>query len=186
MRWSLVLFTAAATAANAANAAAAAPLGEVVVTPEQFGAVGDGQTNDWAPISAALAVCSFAAAPCRIVFGGSYLSGPLVINSSATTLEIDGELAMLDRASYCAASPASCEGTLAGAFISTAPGADGCRVAAPAGAPAGGYLVCHSDVALRGEGAIVATAPEAWWVPCKRLGSCWRPHLLVLDAVCSR
>ena len=83
---------------------------EVVVTPEQFGAVGDGETSDWVPLQKALAFCASAVhshalpngkesealqekghqsnAWCRIRFSKSYLSGPLIINSSRTTLEI--------------------------------------------------------------------------------------------------
>ena len=35
----------------------AAHLAEILVTPEQFGAVGNGKANDWVPIQRALAAC---------------------------------------------------------------------------------------------------------------------------------
>ena len=67
---------------------------DLVYTPEMFGAVGDGRANDWEPIKQALAACSSAVnrmeAPpfCRVLFSKVYLSGPLIINSSYTTLEV--------------------------------------------------------------------------------------------------
>ena len=51
---------------------------EVVVTPEDFGAIGDGKANDWAPIEQALARCSTivygnsTARSCRVRFSKSY------------------------------------------------------------------------------------------------------------------
>eukprot|EP01043_Picozoa_sp_COSAG02_P091266 COSAG02_NODE_28008_length_590_cov_0.901804_2_plen_96_part_01 len=65
-----------------------APAVTVVVRPEDFGAVGDGKANDWVPIQRALVACATAVysptAPrsCRVLFSKTYLSGPLIVNSS--------------------------------------------------------------------------------------------------------
>jgi polygalacturonase len=158
---------------------------EVVITPEDFGAVGDGKANDWIPIKQALAACSTAVynvtAPkaCRVLFTKSYLSGPLLINSSRTTLDvaIGSTLAMLPRADYETTCPqTNCP------FISTATGEEGCRTVYPnTNSPASGYKVCLSDVTLTGGGTIDGGAsydPSSWWL-CARLElpNCWRPSL---------
>ena len=159
---------------------------EVVFTPENFGAVGDGNTNDWQPIQQALAACAAAVlndtAParqsCRVLFSKSYLSGPLVINSSRTTLDVvpGATLAMLPRPEYELACPQKhCS------FISTAMGKEACRTIYPnPNAPSDGYEVCLADVTLTGGGVIDGSAtwdPSSWWL-CGRLDlSCWRPKM---------
>lgn len=167
--------------------ALAAANGEQIVTPEDYGASGDGKSNDWFPIQQALAACasrpSYSNTTCRVVFAHNYRSGPLVLNSSSTTLEINGHLSMLPKKEYCQASPDSCAGKLGEAFISNAQGPEGCRDVA------GGYKVCLSNVAVTGTGVISsgATVMEglAWW-SCARpipFPNCWRPHLLVLSQI---
>ena len=96
---------------------------EIVVTPEQFGAVGDGKSSDWLPIQKTLAFCSTvvykestalvrsnddqSSTWCRVRFSKSYVSGPLIINSSRTTLEImqGAEIVMLPKSDYETACP---------------------------------------------------------------------------------
>ena len=152
---------------------------ELIVTPEEFGAVGDGKANDWLPIKKALTKCSTVTAPhaCRVRFTKSYLSGPLIINSSRTTLEVEGTLAMLARSDYETACPQTgCD------FITNAEGAEGCRTVFPnPNSPADGYRVCLSDVTITGSGTIDGKAnydPSSWWL-CARLElkNCWRPSL---------
>ena len=159
---------------------------ELVVTPEMFGAVGDGKANDHMAIERALVACSAAVynstAPghsCRVRFSKSYLSGPLVLNSSRTTLDVQAgaRLVMLPKPDYEKACPQTrCP------FISTAEGAEGCRTIHPnPHAPADGYPVCLSDVTLTGGGVIDGNAnwdPSSWWL-CARLqlDNCWRPIL---------
>jgi polygalacturonase len=165
-------------------------LAEIVVTPEEFGAVGDGKANDWVPIQQALAACYDvvynATAPnsCRVLFSKSYLSGPLIIKSSRTTLDVatGATLGLLPRPDYEIACPqTSCT------FISTesvnpdAPGKEGCRTVYPnPNAPTDGYKVCLSDVTLTGGGTIDGGStwePNSWWL-CGRLDlSCWRPKM---------
>jgi polygalacturonase len=165
-------------------------LAEIVVTPEEFGAVGDGKANDWVPIQQALAACSAVVynatapqQPCRVLFSKSYLSGPLIINSSRTTLDVatGATLGMLPRADYEIACPQkSCT------FISTGPnpdepGKEGCRTVYPnPHAPTNGYTVCLSDVTLTGGGTIDGGStwdPNSWWL-CGRLNlPCWRPKM---------
>jgi polygalacturonase len=170
-------------------------LREVVFTPEEFGAAGDGRANDWVPIQRALAGCSGVVynasvntAPrrsCRVLFSRSYLSGPLIINSSRTTLEVaaGAVLGMLPRPEYEAACPQTgCT------FISTGPtpqqpgsGGEGCRTVYPnPHAPSEGYQVCLSDVTLTGAGVIdggSTWSAGSWWL-CGRLDlPCWRPKL---------
>jgi hypothetical protein len=164
---------------------------EVIITPEEFGAVGDGKANDWVPIKQALAVCSAAVynvtAPrrCRVRFLKSYLSGPLIINSSRTTLDVvtRAKLAMLPRPEYETVCPQTgCD------FISTAPGEEGCRTMFPnPNAPKSGYKVCLSDVTITGDGTIDGGAnydPSSWWL-CARLElkNCWRPNLAYFSSV---
>ena len=67
---------------------------EFVTTPEQFGAVGDGKANDWVPLQRAISACA-EHNPCRVLLAKSYLSGPLLLNSSGLTLDVAGALAML-------------------------------------------------------------------------------------------
>eukprot|EP00937_MAST-01D_sp_MAST-1D-sp2_P003268 g3268.t1 len=172
---------------------ASAAANEVVYRPENFGAVGDGTANDWAPIQRALSACSAVvynstgvapAQRCRVLFSKSYLSGPLVINSSRTTLEVAtaATLAMLPRPDYEAACPQTgCT------FITTATGREGCRTVHPnPHAPEDGYQVCLSDVTLTGGGVIdggATWAPDSWWL-CARLQlSCWRPKISDFSAV---
>ena len=162
---------------------------EVVVTPEDFGAIGDGKANDWFPIRQALAACSSvvyndtAPQPCRVLFSKSYLSGPLTINSSRTTLDVavGATLGMLPRPDYEIACPQTgCT------FISTSPSPDkpskeGCRTVYPnPHAPTNGYKVCLSDVTLTGGGTIDGGStwdPSSWWL-CGRLDlPCWRPKM---------
>ena len=157
---------------------------ELLITPEHFGAAGDGVTNDWLPIKQALAACASHSQGCRVVFNNSYLSGPLVVNSSATTLEIKGHLAMLPKSAYCKLDP-SCRAPL----ISNSPGADGCRMIAPAGSPAGGYRVCLRDVHLTGGGTVSSGGSLldgwAWW-DCARpipLPNCPRPDLISFSEI---
>ena len=91
-----------------------------MVTPEQFGAKGNGQTDDTAAVRAALSSCvGNNEGTCTILFssgedlwydmvclifpvviGKTYLSGPLIINSSDTTLDFRGKLSMLPRERY--------------------------------------------------------------------------------------
>jgi polygalacturonase len=164
---------------------------ELVVTPEMFGAVGDGTSNDWLPIRRALAACSVAvygsttpSPSCRILFTKRYVSGPLVLNSSRTTLEVatGATLAMLAKPEYEKACPQTgCP------FIMTAPGAEGCRTVHPnPHAPADAYQVCLSDVAVTGGGTIDGSAtwePSSWWL-CARFDlSCWRPKLTYFERI---
>lgn len=163
---------------------------ELVVTPEMFGAVGDGKSNDWLPIKRALAACStafyHATAPpsCRVLFTNMYLSGPLILNTSRTTLEVatGATLAMLPRSDYEKACPQTgCP------FISTAEGAEGCRTVYPnPHAPANGYQVCIRDLTITGGGTIDGGAnwdPSSWWL-CSRLQlNCWRPQMLHLQNI---
>ena len=172
-----------------------ATFSEVVVTPEMFGAVGDGQANDWGPIKQALTAC-FAAVyngtttihqSCRVRFTKEYLSGPLVLSSSQTTLEFrsGSTLAMLPKSQYSKACPEKgCP------FIATGEGAEGCRTVHPnPHAPGEGYEVCLHDVTITGGGTIDGAAnwgPESWWL-CARLQSpapsCWRPAFAIFDRV---
>lgn len=139
---------------------------EFVVTPEQLGAVGDGKANDWAPIQLAVTSCSTQALPCRVLFDGNYLSGPIVLSSSSITLDIRGSLSMLPKHKY---------GDITSAFISNSNGTGACKIVGP------GYRVCLSDIRITGGGSISSTSPWWWWV-CKYTG-CFRPHLIVLHQV---
>jgi polygalacturonase len=170
----------------------AAYAAEVVITPEAYGAAGDGKANDWHAIQQAISACSpvvyNATAPqqrCRVLFSQSYLSGPLVINSSRTTLHVatGATLAMLPRPDYEQACPQTgCT------FISNAPvGPEGCRMVHPNPRfPAHGYKVCLSDITLTGGGTIdggATWAPSSWWL-CGRLDlSCWRPKMSEFSSV---
>ena len=93
---------------------------------------------------------------CRVRFTRTYLSGPLIINSSRTMLDVasGAVLRMLPRADYEKACPQT--GCV---FISTATGPEGCRTVYPnPNAPADGYRVCLSDVSLTGSGVIDGNA----------------------------
>ena len=91
----------AATAVTACLLATAVAATAVAATPEPHGAKGDGFADDTAGVRAALAFCAAAApAPCTVAFARAYLSGPLRVNSSTLTLQIDGTLRMLPRAKY--------------------------------------------------------------------------------------
>ena len=163
---------------------------EVVVSPEMFGAVGDGKANDWEPIQQALAACVAAVynattpRSCRVRFTRTYLSGPLILNSSRTTLEVasGATLAMLPRPDYVKACPQTgCP------FLSTGTGSKGCRTVYPnPHARTDGYQVCLDDVTLTGGGTIDGRstwAPTSWWL-CARLQlSCWRPRLTYFEFV---
>ena len=165
-RLAFLILAAVAAASPSPNPAVGkefSDVSELLVTPEDFGAVGDGMHNDWEPIKRALAACSEQEqaqgkpTPCRVVFGSNahYLTGPLVVNSSSTTLEINGLLAMLPKARFCAASACKGDG-VPGAFITNAPGIDGCRTITPPGA-LGGYEVCLSDITITGTGTVAST-----------------------------
>lgn len=165
---------------------------EHVVTPEMFGAVGDGRSNDWLPIQQALSACSTAVynmaspQPCRVLFSRTYLTGPLILNSSRTTLEVvtGATLSMLPRPDYEKACPQTgCP------FISTGEGAEGCRTVYPnPHVPANGYKVCLRDVTVTGGGTIDGGAnwdPSSWWLCARAQLSCWRPKLLYFENVLS-
>jgi len=163
---------------------AAAHRSEVVVTPEMFGAVGDGKANDWLPVKQALAACHKAVysrrpRSCRVLFAHTYLSGPRVLNSSHTALEVvtGATLAMLSKPEYEKACP-----QLGCQFISTLTSVEeGCRTVYPnPNRPADGYPVCLRDLTITGGGTIDGGAnwePSSWWL-CSRLQlNCWRPQL---------
>jgi polygalacturonase len=137
-------------------------------TPEQFGAKGDGTTDDTAPIQQAFHACaalqasSSAASPCRVELAQSYLAGPLSLMSSNLRLEINGTLRMLPKSRYPA--PQSRP------FITVCAGCE-----------------LH-DVTLTGGGLVnggSSYSPGSWWL-CARLGAkkdCDRPHLIALSDV---
>ena len=163
---------------------------DIVVTPEMFGAIGDGKANDWLPIKQALIACTTAvyhttrSRSCRVLFSKMYLSGPLVLNSSRTTLEVatGATLAMLPRADYEKTCPETgCP------FISTGSGAEGCRTVHPnPHAPQNGYQVCLHDITITGGGTIDGRGTwqaSSWWL-CARLQlPCWRPILSYFEHV---
>ena len=129
-----------------------------ITTPEQYGAVGDGKTNDWVAIQHALASCTnhHQSSACRIDFTQTYLSGPIIINTSSTTLNVTGSLLMLPKKHY----PMNPKQRLP--FISN--------------------VGSIHDVRLTGSGTIGNhVLPLAWWA-CKITG-CWRPHLIVFSSV---
>jgi polygalacturonase len=157
---------------------------ELVVTPEQFGAIGDGKANDWRPVQRALTACATAVDSCRIKFSRKYLSGPLIINTSRMTLEVASGsiLAMLPKPDYEKACPQTgCP------FLSTAPGAEGCRTVYPnPHVPADGYQVCLRDVTITGGGTIDGGAtwdPSSWWLCARLVLKCWRPKLTYFSNV---
>ena len=128
------------------------------VTPEQFGAVGDGDHDDTQALRRAMASCSAVPrGPCHVLLARHYSSGPLRLNTSGITLNITGVLSMLPRDKY-PSSPA--DQAEYGSFISTQPGIE--------------------DLTITGDGLITGLGRE-WW-PCKYTG-CWRPHLIVLSSV---
>ena len=185
-----LLASSSSVAVPIADEKAAAALGAaIVMRPEDFGAVGDGKANDWVPIQRALAACAtvvYSAAPrrsCRVLFANAYLSGPLVVNSSRTTLDVaaGARLQMLPRPDYEKACPQTGCPFLSTVATPDSPGHEGCRTVYPnPHAPGDGYAVCLSDVALQGGGIIDGGAtwdPSSWWL-CGRLDlSCWRAKM---------
>ena len=127
----------------------------VVITPEAYGAKGDGVADDSEPIRQAVSFCA-GDAPCSVLFAQSYLSGPIRINSSGVTLNVTGSLSMLPRARFPLAAAH-------GGFITN------------------DNLVATSELRITGGGRIASTKPDAWWT-CKILG-CSRPHLINLGNV---
>mmetsp|Transcript_4097 Transcript_4097/g.7914 ORF Transcript_4097/g.7914 Transcript_4097/m.7914 type:complete len:412 (+) Transcript_4097:67-1302(+) len=137
----------------------------LTTTPEQFGAVGDGTTNDWEPIQKAVASCT-GHSTCRVVFAKRYLSGNIVVNSSGVTLDVQGELMMLPKKEYP---------SFGGGFISNSQGdPSSCK-------QVHGIKVCLSDVTITGGGVIATTSAWEWWL-CKVTG-CGRPHLVTFSNV---
>jgi polygalacturonase len=159
---------------------------ELVVTPEDFGAVGDGKANDWIPIKEALGRCSVvvynvtAPQSCRVLFTKSYLTGPLIINSSHTTLEVvtGAKLTLLPRPNFK---------QYFNALISNSPGVEGCRTVYPnPSSPTSGYKVCLSDVTITGGGTIDGGAtwdPSSWWLCARLFQKCWRPYIVHLTSI---
>ena len=132
-----------------------AAVAALTVTPEHFGAVGDGTHDDTKPVRAALAACSApSAAPCQVLFAKHYATGPLHINNSSTELHITGTLAMLPRDAYLKITADQPP------YISNAPGVEQLRI--------------HG-------GGLITGIGRQWW-PCKYTG-CWRPHLIALEGV---
>ena len=58
-----------------------------------YGAVGDGTTDDTAPVARALAAAA-AAAPATVLFPGGkvFLTGPINVTASQMTLQVDGTI----------------------------------------------------------------------------------------------
>lgn len=128
------------------------------VTPEQFGAVGDGVHDDTQALRRAFAACSSVPdGPCHVLLARHYSSGPLRLNTSGVTMDVSGVLSMLPRDKY-PQTPA--DQAAYGSFISTQPGI--------------------KDLTITGDGLITGLGRQ-WW-PCKYTG-CWRPHLIVLSSV---
>eukprot|EP00949_MAST-11_sp_MAST-11-sp1_P005194 g5194.t1 len=123
-------------------------------TPEEFGARGDGKVDDSIPIKRALDSC-IGYSRCDVRFANTYLSGPVIIQSSGVTLNVTGSLLMLRREDY------------------------------PQGDPRAGFISNEggvSDIHITGPGLIGNEhLPLEWWA-CKLTG-CWRPHLIVLNGV---
>ena len=129
-----------------------------VTTPEAYGAAGDGKANDWDSVQRAVASCATHAlgCACRVDFVHTYLSGPVVLNTSRTTLNISGSLLMLPKGDYPADSHLP--------FVSNANGA-----------------ALH-DIRVTGTGTLGNhKLPLEWWA-CKLTG-CFRPHLIVFSGV---
>mmetsp|Transcript_10624 Transcript_10624/g.21840 ORF Transcript_10624/g.21840 Transcript_10624/m.21840 type:complete len:446 (+) Transcript_10624:2-1339(+) len=150
-----------------------------VTSPEEFGAVGDGSADDSDAISKALASCTDQLLPCHIVFAKHYLSGPILLERSEITLEVNGHLSMLPRKAYCKSE--DCKSPSQGSFIANSVTSSPCRNVTTV---AGNYEVCMSDIRITGSGTISSTSPWQWW-PCKYL-PCrvdFRPHLIVLQKV---
>ena len=128
------------------------------VTPEQFGAVGDGVHDDTQALRRAFAACSAVPdGPCHVLLARHYSSGPFRFNTSGVTMDVTGVLSMLPRDKY-PQTPA--DQAAYGSFISTQPGI--------------------KDLTITGDGLITGLGRQ-WW-PCKYTG-CWRPHLIVLSSV---
>ena len=169
----------------------------IVVTPEEFGAVGNGIANDWWPIVHALQACtnavysSPASSPnsCKIVFTQTYLSGPLALNSSNTTLQLNtgATLRMLPRKAYLAACPTGGCPLVSTPAIGQGP--EPCRNIHPnPHLPQESYTVCLSNITITGGGIIDGNSdwnPNSWWL-CARLQlpTCGRrPELLLFQYV---
>jgi polygalacturonase len=125
-----------------------------VVTPEQFGAVGDGKANDWAAIQKTMAACTNQTY-CRIDFVNTYLTGPVVVSTSNTTLNITGNVFMLPKSTYDYPS--------GGSFMSNSGPIENIHVTG------GGTIGNHE------------TLFTTWWL-CKLTG-CFRPHLIKFTGV---
>eukprot|EP00729_Bicosta_minor_P017592 gene17592-6694_t len=153
--------------------------GVYVTTPEEHGAKGDGKTNDWIAILAAVSSCE-GYTRCTVSFNKNYLSGPIQVNTSGVTLNITGTLAMLAKANYPLGTP----------FITTpvsvGTGArEPCRTVETGGVYPATLDLCISNLTITGGGTIKATDAWQWWLGCAEPWgpSCGRPHLVVINAV---
>ena len=159
--------------------ASSMPLSTFVTSPDEFGAAGYGSADDSIPISKALAACYDQDLPCRIAFEKHYVSGPIRLERSEITLEVNGELSMLPRRDYCKAE--DCTAPSQGSFTGNSLNSNPCWDITT---PAGEFNVCMSDIKIIGSGTISSTNPWQWW-PCKYLPCriSWRPHLIVMDKI---
>ena len=76
-----------------------------LTSPEAFGAVGDGKTDDSDAIGRAVESCRAHRGVCTVRFAKQYLSGPILVNSSRVTLEVTGKLMMLPKKQFLARNP---------------------------------------------------------------------------------
>jgi len=67
-----------------------------VVTPEAFGAVGDGVANDTTAVRKACSACA-SLGGCTLLFAGTYLTGPIALPSNDTDVVISGALHLGNR-----------------------------------------------------------------------------------------
>jgi len=95
---------------------------------------------------------------------------------SKTTLEVNGQLSMVDKKSYCEL--VDCDAG-AGPFISNVIKEDCENVTTPAG----DYEVCASDIKITGNGIITGdeSDPWSWWIG--KVTGFWRPHLITFNKV---